>query len=630
MNKNIILFILLLWSVLGVSAKPEYPVSDIPDSLKSNAHAVIRSFQTEFQYFSAESGVQKVCYVATIFESEGRDLSDFVCYTDHFRELKSFSGEVYGADGNVLKKIRKSDLGFNGLSANLISDDQVYFYECRTGGYPYTVKYEYEVKLTNGMISFPGFHPLWSFNTSLVEAGYKLVIPDGVKFKYRNANMISEPEKSSVTGSTSYSWSVKGLKAVEPEVFSPSFSRLFPNMYLTPMDFVFEKTRGDMSDWSRYGLWQQGLQTGRDEIPEDLKLKLKEMTAQAESVREKVRIVYDYLAATTRYVSIQLGIGGLQPMPAMQVYKTGFGDCKGLSNYMRAMLSSLGIASNYTEISTVNKRMIPDFASAGQSNHAILQVPLQSDTIWLECTNAQLPFGYVHDDIAGHDALVITSEGGRLCRLKSYPDSINLSCNRVNIVLGEAGKAVAEVRTNAFLSRYESLFGFQKMESAKQTDYLRRRITLSQAQVSDIKITESKSEIPEMEISYRVDADAFGNRSGKRLFIPINVFRTGMQILNKKHREHPLCVNMGYIDKDTITFQLPEGYQIESLPRPVQIDSDFGRFSSEVVASGRQVTVIQQLYFPSGEYGAEKYNALNDFCDRMSAAYKSTIVLKTE
>lgn len=47
-------------------------------------------------------------------------------------------------------------------------------------------------------------------------------------------------------------------------------------------------------------------------------------------------------------------------------------------------------------------------------NHAILQVPLPEDTLWLECTNPQLPFGYVHSGIAGHDALLITKKEG-LC-----------------------------------------------------------------------------------------------------------------------------------------------------------------------------------------------------------------------
>ena len=75
---------------------------------------------------------------------------------------------------------------------------------------------------------------------------------------------------------------------------------------------------------------------------------------------------------------------------------------------MRAMLKEIGIPSNYTTISTINRRLQKDYASVGQMNHVILQVPLKNDTLWLECTNPQLPMGYVHEDIAGHDAIEVS------------------------------------------------------------------------------------------------------------------------------------------------------------------------------------------------------------------------------
>lgn len=176
-----------------------------------------------------------------------------------------------------------------------------------------------------------------------------------------------------------------------------------------------------MSSWQKYGEWQYQLLNGRDLLTEPFRAKLHELTASCTTDRDKVKAIYDYLAKTTRYVSIQLGIGGLQPIAAADVCRTGFGDCKGLSNYTRAMLKELGIASTYTVISTTNERLLPDFSSANQMNHVILQVPLPQDTLWLECTNPSLPFGYVHQDIAGHDALLIEPTGGQMYRLPPIP-----------------------------------------------------------------------------------------------------------------------------------------------------------------------------------------------------------------
>lgn len=44
-------------------------------------------------------------------------------------------------------------------------------------------------------------------------------------------------------------------------------------------------------------------------------------------------------------------------------------------------------------------------------------------------------FGYVHQDIAGHDALLIEPTGGQMYRLPTYPDSLNTQHIVANITL---------------------------------------------------------------------------------------------------------------------------------------------------------------------------------------------------
>lgn len=623
---------LLLCLSIGVSAQTEIAISAIPDSLKENATTVVRQSKTEYTWQSAATGHETNLYTVSILNERGKKNANFYCYCDKFQDLKSFSGEVYDANGKLVRKIKKSDLRFSEYSNHLASDGAYYYYECTMPYYPFTVKYEWEMKHKNGVIGYPTLRTIDGFNQSLESATYVLNIPDHIPFRHKehNPHLFSE-KKRRQEKTPGYMWEVKGVKALEYEPYGPSFASLMPRLLIAPTTFVFDGVHGDLTDWSRYGAFQYGLLEGRDRLPEAMKQKVRELTQAATDDRTKVKALYDYLAQSTRYVSIQLGIGGFQPMSASEVYATGFGDCKALSNYLRAMLQELGIPSFYTIISTTNRRLISDFASANQMNHVVLGVPLAADTLWLECTNAELPFGYVHEDIAGHDALLLKDGKGELCRLPSYPDSLNMENHTIAITLSEAGEVSAKVDYSAHLFQYEEMIGFDKLSAKEQVDALRKKVYVPQARVSNISFSEHKDPHPSVNVCYEVESNQYGSKTGSRLFLPVNAFRADFSKLSDtKKRVHDIYIRYGYQDRDIITFSFPDCYAVEALPDPVLLQKEYGTFCSLVTsdAEKNQINVIQVLRMKSGKYSAAQYEEFVQFCKAVTNGYNGKIILK--
>ena len=413
------LLVILLGGLLLPLLAAAQSADAIPETLLAESDAVVRLDETETTYTSPTNVVERHHRQITILRQSAARKGFFTCVVDRNSALKSFAGTVRDAHGKVIRKLKRSELKYSEYSSGLADDAGYYTLEILAPTVPYTVDVEYEIAYNDGILAFAPFLPVASTATSLEKAAYTLSVPAGTPLGYKCCR-IGEPEKRTEKERDIYRWQLEQLPAVEAEEMMPRLIDLLPMVFAVPYDFRYGQTQGSMRDWQSFGTWQQELLEGRDALPDALRREVHALTDTLATPREKVRALYDYLGATTRYVSIQLGIGGLQPMPAAEVFRTKFGDCKALANYLRALLAECGIDSDYAIIHLDRPRMFRDFASANQANHAILRVPLAADTLWLECTNTEIPFGYIHEDIAGHDAILITREGGVFTTLPRY------------------------------------------------------------------------------------------------------------------------------------------------------------------------------------------------------------------
>lgn len=624
--RKIIIILMFFFSINIYSQS----VEEVNNELIENAFSIVLNSDIEFVCESARSATHKESFTVTVLNEKGKGAGHFQVYCDKYRSLNKFSGEVIDRTGKVIRKIKKSDLKMTEYSSGLSTDDYMYYYEC-SAPYPYTVKYEWEIKRKDGIISFPVFAPQTEFNQSVIQSSYRLTVPSATEARYRLFNSEVTPAITKAdNGATIYELSLNNLKPHTSEIYGPSILELVPYAFFNPTDFFFDGTQGNMRTWEEYGHWAYKLLEGRDVLPAGFEQKIKEMTAGCTSDKEKVKVLYDYLANTTRYVSIQLGIGGFQPIAATNVNKTGFGDCKALSNYLKAMLNVIGITSTYTEISMSNPRIHKDYVSLNQTNHVILQVPLEGEILWLECTNATIPFGYIHNDIAGHDAILITEKGGLLTTLPAYPDSLNIQTTVAGITIDPTGKAVVSVRQTSCLSQYEEAYGITKLEPNKQRDLLRKGIQLTQADITNVVITENKEEHPSIVIDYNIETNQYGNKTGNRLFVPVNIFRNSISKLPNKKREHNIHIKYGYLDEDNITIAIPEGYVIESLPKPHVTSGKFGKFEASYEQKDNELIITHKHYFKSGKYSKEEYEQLADFRNAVANQYNSKIILRKE
>lgn len=606
-------------------------VAGMVNLFAQNVHSIIVDSHVEVTCTSMKQYVERGTATITILDENGLSAGIFVCHCDDFFSLLYFSGEIYDADGNFVREIKKSDLQKNEYSSALLSDSYQYYYRCKHSSYPFTIKYKWKRKCHKGVIGFPTFIPQHDYNQLVQKASYKITLPSEQKCRHYGENLqgLSIVVRDTVIGTKQVvEVQATSLSPIQKEPYAPAAAQLFPVVRFAPSVFQYGGTTGRLDSWETYGQWQYGLLQGRSELPSAFSSKLHQLVAGCTTDYEKIARLYDYLARSTRYVSIQLGIGGLQPAFASEVYRLGFGDCKALSLFMYAMLKEIGISSVYTIVSTENKCLIPCFASADQMNHVILQVPLSEDTLWLECTNPNLPLGYVHQSIAGHDALLITSDGGSVCRLPNYPDSLNSEHISAQIELDKVNMIQGKVRRSSRLFRYEVEKNMLSLPIDDQYSALLSQQKGPRSQITDCQVNEVKDRIPIITFDYMFTMEKnASNRGGNRFFFPVNVFRKGTSFFVQK-RKYPIVIQNGYVNSDTIIVKVPDNYIIEHLPPKKIIENRFGCFISDIVWDGKIITIVQRLHLKRGEYSQEYAECFFQFLNEVGKLYDDYFVFK--
>ncbi len=630
MKYNFVFFfsLFLLLNIHGIKADG-YPAAAIPENLKKDAYAVVRESSESFKQQDLQSGTYKASYTITILGEKGNLYANFFTYEDSFHELKSFSGEIINAAGKTIKKIGKKELTTTALSSELATDVKHTFYEYHTPAYPFTIRYEYEIKYKNGICIYPAFYPIPGFNVALEKAYYTLSLPKDLNLRHKNQAVKINPEKSVINNDSVFKWTLTDFEALPYERFAP-INEILPVVLLSPAKFCMYDKCGDMSSWESFGKWQQELLVGRDKLPQKTIDKIKELTADVPDEKEKVKRIYEYMQSSTHYVSIQLGIGGWQPMLASDVAKTGFGDCKALTNYMKSMLEVVDIPSYYVVISMNKKRFFKDYPSFGQANHVILMVPMEKDSVWLECTSQLLPFGYIHSDIAGHDAMAVGKDKSYFCTLPSYPQSASQELNAIDVGLEGNGTANLKIHTSYKLEEYENiLFKMRGLSNKEENNFLAGLLKVHKPQITDFKKEETRNSHPEMALYYAVGCEDYASQTGSRMFIPLNPARMGMKgFLTGSTRRFDIVLESGTFQSDTISMQIPEGYTLEQKPKTGDIISEYGSFKNTLVQENNTLKYIQTLEIKPGRYPASQFEEMKKFFNQIDTYQEGKIGFK--
>jgi hypothetical protein len=628
------LFVILLLTVSFQSqAEVLFPVADIPQSLRTGSNAVIRNMETQVNMLATDHVVLTVKKAVTVLNKTGESRAELAIYYNKNTSIKSVKGLVYDANGLQIGKFSLSNfIDESAISDfSLYEDERVKHYLPSVTTYPYTVSFEYQVVFKQNLI-IPDWYANPYPDEAVEKSSYTFTCKPADQIRIQEKNYAGKGTVENAEQVKTYHWEVTAVPAFKREPFAPPADDYRTYVKVSAAQFSYYKSQGSYSNWNELGKWvYNDLLKSRQQLSPAVTAEVQELVKGLNSDKEKAKKLYAYMQQKTRYISVQVGIGGFQPMFANDVHNLGYGDCKALVNYMQSLLSAVNIKSLYCVVNAgkYKENMDPEFASMDQGNHIILCLPLEKDTTWLECTSQVVPFGYLGDFTDDRTVLACSESGGMLLHTPNLKPEMNLTSRHADLNLDKDGNVRGTINTSYKGAQYDTYEYILTKPYAEQLKLLKSYYDVDNINFEGLKFKQDKGADPVTTEAFSLEIPNYAPKGSSMTYLVLNAFNRQGIVPEVSNRTLPVYINRGFTDEDELSYHIPEGYHAEYKPEDVKLKTPYGSFSAEVVLKDQLLVYKRKFVLNAGRYPAKEYAAFSSFMNQVSSADLNKVVFKS-
>lgn len=558
----------------------------------------------------------------------GEQYSKFGIPYSKMVKVSDIEGWVEDSNGKIVRKLKSSDIEDRSASPRtaFYDDDYIKAFSLKHSSYPYKIYYTYKITKEE-YLTIADWSPVLYSKVPTLKASLVIVVPKNCPIKkfVRGATLVKADSTNKEFNS--YVFSSKYSVINIDEKFSEPFEDIKPKVVIASNEFYFG-VKGSSKNWVDYGNWFLDLNKGLLRLPDSEMKTIDELLTGITDPKEKIKKLYYYLQDHTRYVNVSIGLGGFKSYPASYVAENKYGDCKALTNYMKALLEHVGIKGYYTLINaSFQPEKVIEELPFDQFNHIILTVPLEKDTIWIENTSTTEPFGYVGSYIQNRKALFIDENRSRLIHMPKIDMSNSLQSRKVIITINSAGDAVFQSNF-IFSGYYYELFNqintyYNKDE---QDRFVREIIPSVNCEIKSWSLKKYQRDSASIGLNVCFSVNKFLEPLSSDFYFKL------FQILDysfelpkdrKKALQIPLPINC----KDKFIYSLPQELVAKNLTDSVNVSTQFGRYKLRIVNNGNSISVYKELVILPSFYQLNQYKDFFDFIKLIKTAEKKVVVL---
>ena len=358
-----------------------------------------------------------------------------------------------------------------------------------------------------------------------------------------------------------------------------------------------------------------------DYFATDLKLILKDKSTESDKIKTIFEFVQQRMNWNKRY--------GYYSKKGLEVaYNEKTGNVAEINLLLTSMLTMAGIQAIPVLIST-RENGIAFFPNKTLFNYVVCVVKLENETILLDATEKYTSVNFL--------PIRALNWSGRSIEANNVCEEINLmpksnSIDMVNLIaeINNQGEINGKVREHFF--DYNALWfraKFGNLNSSTRTDYIEKKH--SGVEILNYEISNSKDATKPIIENYSIisnnEIEIIGD---KMYFSPLLYFRFTENPFKQEERLYPIDFVFPHQDKYNFSIKIPDGYEIESIPKSISIalPENLGSFKLSISNNGNQIQLLCILEINQSLISADYYQELKLFFKQIIDKQTEKVVLK--
>lgn len=424
----------------------------------------------------------------------------------------------------------------------------------------------------------------------------------------------------------------QNLPAMEKEDNSPGPTYLYPHiMVLCKSAQTNNQTFTYFATLDNQYAWYRELVKGVNNDNSIITAKAKELTHGLTVDMDKIKAIFYYVQDNIRYIAFENGIAGFKPEKADEVLRKKYGDCKGMANLTKSLLTSLGYDARLCWLGTNHIAYDYQTPSIVVDNHMICGLNYKGKIIYLDATETYLGINEYAERIQGRQVLMENGDKYVLARIPFATSTQNYDLETSKLTI--EGTTLSGTVNHLWKGEDKEtvLSGLNSIKKERADDAMIKFLSNdnSDNEIKNLNLSSTDNPDKDLTATYSVNYKNAVSSFSKSYYVDLDLKKEFLKSAIKiEERKYDFWFDYKMNMSKQIELAIPANYKASNVPPALNIVNADYEFHLQYENLPGKLIYKKTILIKNTHLDKSKFAQWNKDIEQLSKNYNENIILK--